>query len=80
MPLEIRYGPKGSPVGVHTKLGWTVTGRLPGYIEDGESFYKVHLATPDGVLHETVKTWWRIENFGCRYDCDVHVLSKMERC
>lgn len=71
VPLEIRYGPRGSPVGVRTKLGWTVTGRLPGYIEDGESFYKVHLATPDGVLHETVKTWWRTENFGCRYDCDV---------
>ena len=41
VPLEIRFGPKGSPVVVRTKLGWTVTGRLPGYIE---------------VLHETVKT------------------------
>ena len=71
MPLETRCGPKGSPVGVRTKLGWTVTGRLPGYIEDGESVYKVHMATPDEVLHETVKTWWRTENFGCRYDCDV---------
>jgi len=29
------------------------------------------MATPDEVLHETVKTWWRTENFGCRYDCDV---------
>ena len=69
--LETRCGRKGSPVGVRTKLGWTVTGRLPGYIEDGESVYKVHMATPDEVLHETVKTWWRTENFGCRYDCDV---------
>ena len=33
--------------------------------------HKVHIATPDEVLHETVKTWWRTENFGCRYDCDV---------
>ena len=63
VPLETRCGPKGSPVGVRTKLGWTVTGRLPGYIEDGESVYKVHMATPDEVLHETVKTWWRTENF-----------------
>ena len=71
VPLETRCGPKGCPVGVRTKLGWTVTGRLPAYIEDGESVYKVHIATPDEVLHETVKTWWRTENFGCRYDCDV---------
>ena len=55
VPLETRCGPKA--VGVRTKLGWTVTGRLPGYIEDGESVYKVHMATPDEVLHETVKTW-----------------------
>ena len=71
MPLETRCGPKGSPVGVRTKLGWTVTGRLHGYIKDGESVYKVHMATPDEVLHETVKTWWWTENFGCQYDCDV---------
>ena len=55
VPLETRCGPKGCPAGVRTKLGWTVIGRLPGYIEDGESVYKVHIATPDEVLHETVK-------------------------
>ena len=69
VPLETRCGPKAD--GVRTKLGWTVTGRLPGYIEDGESVYKVHMATPDEVLHEKVKTWWRTENFGCQNDCDV---------
>ena len=47
VPLETRCTPKGSPVGVRTKLEWTVTGRLPGYIEHGESVYKVHIATPD---------------------------------
>ena len=31
VPLETRCGPKGSPVGVRTKLGWTVAGRLTGY-------------------------------------------------
>ena len=71
MPIETQCGPKGFPVGVSTKIGWTVTGRLPGYIRDSKSVYKVHVATPDEVLHETVKTWWRAENFGCRYDSDV---------
>ena len=69
VPIETRCGPKGSPVGTRTR--WTVTGRLPGYIQDSESVYKIHVATPDEVLHETVKTWWRTENFGCRYDSDA---------
>ena len=77
VPLETRCGPKSCPVGVRTKLGWTVTGRPPGYIEDGEPVYKVHIATPDELLHETVKRWWRTENFGCRYDCDVQHLTKL---
>ena len=79
VPREIRCGPKGSPVGVRTKLGWTVTGRLPGHIEDGESVCKVHIATLDEVLHETVKSWLRTENFGCRYDCDVQRSVKNEK-
>ena len=29
------------------------------------------MATPDGELNESVKTWWRTENFGCRYDNDT---------
>ena len=66
VPLEIRHGPKGSPVGVRSRIGWTVTGRVPGYIQEQESVCKVHVATPDEELNETVKTWWRTENFGCR--------------
>ena len=81
VPLETRCRPKGSPVGVRTKLEWTVTGRLPGCIEHGESVYKVHIATPDEVLHKTVKTWWWTENLGYRYDTVMcSVLSKMKRC
>ena len=71
VPLETRHGPKGSPVGVRTRIGWTVTGRLPGHVRECESICKVHVATPDEELNETVKTWWRTENFGCRYDSDI---------
>ena len=55
VPLEIRHGPKGSPVGVCTRIGWTVTGRVPGYIQEQESVCKVHVATLDEELNETVK-------------------------
>ena len=37
------------------------------------------MATPDEVLHKTVKTWWRIENFGCQYDCDVQSSVEDEK-
>ena len=71
VPLETRSGPKGSPIGIRTELGWAITGRLPGYIQDSESVCKVHVVTADEELHETVKSWWRTENFGCPYDYDT---------
>ena len=71
VPLEVRHGPKGSPVVVRTRIGWTVTGRVPGYVQEQESVCKIHVATSDEELNETVKTWWRTENFGCRYDNDT---------
>ena len=43
IPREIREGPKGSPFGVKTKLGWTITGNLPGYVRNSESVYLVHV-------------------------------------
>ena len=79
VPLEIRYGPKVSPVGVHTRIGWTVTDRVPGYIQRQESVCKVHVGTPDEELNETVKTWWRTEDFGCRYDNDTQRSVEDER-
>ena len=79
VPLETRHGPKGSPIGVRTRIGWTVTGRLPGHIQECESVCKVHVATPDEELNETVKTWWRTENFGCRYDNDTQRSVEDER-
>ena len=56
VPLEIRHGPKGTPVGVRSRIGWTATGRVPGYIQEQESVCKVHVATPDEEFNETVKT------------------------
>ncbi|XP_068692553.1 uncharacterized protein [Montipora foliosa] len=79
VPLEIRHGPKGSPVDVHTRICWTVTGRVPGYIQGQQSVCKVHVATPEEELNETVKTWWRTENFGCRYDNDTQRSVEDER-
>ena len=58
VPLEIWHGPKGSPVGVCSRIGWTVTGHVPGYIQEQESVCKVHVTTPEEELNETVKTWW----------------------
>ena len=79
VPLEIRRGPKDSPVGVHTRIGWTVTGRVPSYVQRQESVCKVHVTTPDEELNETVKMWWRTENFGCRYDNDTQRSVEDER-
>ena len=62
VPLEIRRSPKGSIVGVHTRIGWTVTGPVPGYVQRQESVCKVHVATPDEEFNETVTTRWRTEN------------------
>ena len=63
VPLETRCGPKA--VGVRTKLGWTVTGCLPGYIEDGESQLKLGGGPRTLDVKMTVM-------------CSV--LSKMKRC
>lgn len=79
VPLEIRHGPKGSPVGVRARIGWTLTGCVPGYIQEQESVCKVHLATPDEEVNETVKTWWQTENFGCHYDNDTQCSAEDER-
>ena len=37
------------------------------------------MATPDEELNETVKTWWRTENFGCRYDNDTERSVEEDR-
>ena len=54
-PREVREGPRGSPFGIKTKLGWTVTGTLPRYSRDSESVCFVHVASPEEELNEVVK-------------------------
>ena len=68
IPREVSEGPKGSPYGIKTKLGWAVTGNLPGYACNSESVYFVHVASPEKELNELVKTWWKTESFGCKLD------------
>ena len=75
VPLEIWRGPKDSSVGVGTRIGWTVTGRVPGYVQRQESVCKVHVATPDEELNETVKTWWRYDNDTQRSVEDERVMK-----
>lgn len=51
-------------MGVCTRIGWTVTGRLAGHVRECESVCKVQIANPDEELNETVETCWQTENFG----------------
>ena len=71
LPFETRRGPKGTPVGIRTNLGWTITGPLPGCVKDAEGGMHVYVASPDEELHNQVKAWWRTENFGCKYDMET---------
>ena len=70
IPREVREGPRGSPFRIKTKLGWTVTGTLPGYSRNSKSVCFIHVASPEEELNELVKTWWKTESFGCKYDTD----------
>ena len=55
IPREKCKGPKGSPFGIKTKLGWVVTGHLPGYACKSESVCFVHVNSPEEELNELVK-------------------------
>ena len=86
IPREVREGPRGSPFGIKTKRGWIVTGTLPGYSRDSESVCFIHVASPEEELNELVKTWWKTESFGCKYDSDERrskedelILESLER-
>ena len=48
-----------------------MTGTLPRYSRNSESVCFIHVASPEEELNELVKTWWKTESFGCKYDSDV---------
>ena len=51
IPREVRQEPRGSPFGIKTELGWTVTGTLPGYSRNSESVCFIHVASPEEELN-----------------------------
>ena len=71
LPIETRCGPRGTPVGIRTKHGWTITGPLPGYIRTSEGIFHAYVHSPDEELHNQVKSWWRTEEFGCKFDVET---------
>ena len=46
LPGETRIGPKGSPVGILTKLRWTVSDPLPAYVRDTRGSFMLSLCQP----------------------------------
>ena len=86
IPREVREGLRGSPFEIKTNLGWTVTGTLPGYSRNSESVCFIQVASPEEELNELVKTWWKTESFGCKYNSDKRrskedelILESLER-
>ena len=84
---ETHCGPRGTPVGSRTKLGWTITCPLPSYIRSSEGVFLAYVRSPDEELHNQVKSWWRSEEFGCKYHVETqrrtvaeHRFTLFERC
>ena len=64
---------------MRTKLGWTVTGRVPGCYKDSESVLHLHVSSPEDELITMVKSWWKTDNFGCKYDVTTKRSMEDER-
>ena len=81
VPLETRCGPKGSPVGVRTKLGWTVTSRVYLVILNTVNLFTRFILQP--LMKCFIK---QLKPGGGPRTLDVDmivmcsVLSKMKRC
>ena len=71
LPIETRCGPRGTPVGIRTKLGWTISGPLPDHLRTSEKVFHTYVQPPDEELNNRVKSWWRIEDFGCKYEVEA---------
>ena len=71
LPIETRCGPRGTPVGIRTKLGWTISGPLPDHLRTSEKVFHTYVQPPDEELNNRVKSWWRTEDFGCKYEVEA---------
>ena len=80
VPLETRCGPKGSPVGVLTKLGWTVTGRLSGYNDTVNLFTRFILQPLMKCFIKQLKLGGGPRTLDVDMTVMCSVLSKMKRC
>ena len=80
-PLETRCGPKGSPVGVRTKLGWTVTSRVYLVILNTVNLFTRFILQP---LMKCFIKQLKLGGGPRTLDVDMtvmcSVLSKMKRC
>jgi hypothetical protein len=56
LPIQTRIDPQGTPVGICTKLGWTITGPMPEHVRDSEAIFFVHIPSPNEELHNKVKS------------------------
>ena len=81
VPLETRCGPKGSPVGVRTKLGWTVTSRVYLVILNTVNLFTSFILQP---LMKCFIKQLKLRGGPRTLDVDMtvmcSVLSKMKRC
>ena len=91
VPREVVEGPPGTPCAVRTRLGWTVTGRVPRrspYMQDGQSVHHVRVDDERSrvlELHNQMKRFWTTEDFGTKYekallrsDADVRAMSILD--
>lgn len=47
LPIETRCGPRGTPVGIRTKLGWTISGPLPDHLRTFEKVFHTYVQPPE---------------------------------
>lgn len=51
LPIETRCGPRGAPVSIRTKLGWTIPG---AYLQDSDGIFHTYIQSADEELNNMV--------------------------
>lgn len=68
VPLEVRQGSNSEPIATKSKLGWVIQG-LSGDRNELTMHHNYHACScqkSDKLLHDLVKDFYAIENFGVR--------------